>query len=73
MVNDCVLAAQETIFVLQEWLGQLERWQATGRAERDDFAEACLLLREAGLWTWARQVGGHGVDVLAQAIKGGDR
>ena len=49
ILQDWILAVQDTIFVLQEWLGWLEQWQSQGRIEPEDFAEACRQLREAGL------------------------
>lgn len=68
ILQDWILAVQDTIFVLQEWLGQLEMWQAHGRAEPDDFVEACQQLREAGLWAWAGEAAGHGIKALAEAV-----
>ena len=67
MIRDCLLATQETIFVLQEWAGRLEQWQALGWADPADFADACCLLREAGLWAWADTIAGHGIAALSLA------
>jgi hypothetical protein len=63
-----MLAAQDTIYALQEWLGRLEVWQTAGQVDPADFAEACRLLQEAGLWGWARETGGHGLTGLAEAL-----
>ncbi|MBE7550102.1 MAG: hypothetical protein HS126_03370 [Anaerolineales bacterium] len=30
------------------------------------FVEACRQLREAGLWQWAAEAGGHGIAALAE-------
>jgi hypothetical protein len=69
VMKDWEIAVQDTIFILQGWSDHLERWQSYGRAEPDDFADACQLLRETGLWSWARQAGGHGLAALARAIE----
>ena len=68
IVKDWLIATREAIYNLQAWQGQLETWQAQERVEPGDFAEACWQLREAGLWDWARQAGGHGLDRLAAAL-----
>ncbi len=68
MIRDCLLATQETIFVLQEWAGRLEQWQALGWADPGDFTDACHLLREAGLWGWASKIAGHGIAALSQVV-----
>ncbi len=49
IIRDWLLVTQDTIFILQEWSGRLEQWQARGQIEPGDFAEACRQLREAGL------------------------
>jgi hypothetical protein len=69
VIDDWVLSTQETIYILQEWLGRLERWQTLGWAEADDFVEACQQLQEAGLWAWARDAAGHGITALAEAVE----
>ncbi len=71
VVNDWLIATQDTICQLQEWLMCLEAWQSNGLAEPDDFQEACGQLREAGLWEWAGRAGGHGIEALAEAVTGG--
>jgi hypothetical protein len=71
VINDWILATQDAVYLLQEWLGRLEQWQAAGQAEADDFAAACQELREAGLWAWAAQAGGHGLAGLARALNQG--
>ncbi len=68
MIQDFLLATQDTIFVLQEWSGRLEQWQSQGQIEPEDFADACRQLREAGLWAWAADAGGHGIAALAAAL-----
>jgi hypothetical protein len=68
IIRDLILATQDTIFILQEWSGQLEQWQSQGQIEPTDFAEACRQLREAGLWAWAADAGGHGIAALAAAL-----
>ncbi len=68
IVKDWIIATQEAIYNLQEWQGRLETWQAQSRVEPDDFAEACWQLREAGLWGWAGEAGGHGLKRLAAAL-----
>ena len=69
VVRDWILTTQDTIYALQEWLGRLELWQSSGQVDPADFAEACRLLQEAGLWGWAREAGGHGIERLAAAIE----
>ncbi len=70
IIKDFLLATQETIFVLQEWSGQLEQWQSQGQIEPGEFAAACRSLREAGLWAWAGDAAGHGIAALAVAVTG---
>ncbi len=69
VITDWMIAVQDTIYILQVWLGLLESWRALGQAEADDFNEACQQLRDAGLWHWAADAGGHGLASLAQAIE----
>ncbi len=68
VITDSILATQDTIFILQTWLGLLEDWQSRGGAEPDDFMEACQQLKEATLWQWANEAGGHGIRALAGAV-----
>ncbi|MCP4285882.1 MAG: hypothetical protein GY792_15740 [Gammaproteobacteria bacterium] len=68
IINDWTLATQDTIFILQTWLGLLEDWQSRGQVEPDDFMEACQQLKEAALWQWANEAGGHGIEALARAV-----
>jgi hypothetical protein len=68
IVKDWIIATQEAIYSLQEWQGRLETWLTQGRVEPADFAEACWQLREAGLWGWAREAGGHGLARLAATL-----
>ncbi len=70
ILRDLILATQDTIFTLQEWSGRLEQWQAQGHIEPADFIEACRQLREAGLWQWAADAGGHGIAALAEIAVG---
>ena len=69
VIDDWMLSTEETIYILQEWLGRLEMWQTLGRAEADDFAEACQQLQAAGLWAWAGDAAGHGITALAEAVE----
>ena len=68
VISDWIITTQETVYTLQMWIGLLESWRKLGRAEPEDFVEACQQLREAGLWNWAREAGGHGVGALAEAV-----
>jgi len=68
VITDSILATQDTIFILQTWLGLLEAWQSQGQADPDDFMEACQQLKEAILWQWANEAGGHGIKALARAV-----
>lgn len=72
IIGDSILAVRDTIHVLQVWLGQLESWRDQGQAEPDEFTEACKQLKEAELWHWAQQAGGHGLEALARAAGVGD-
>ena len=69
VVADWILSTQDTIFVLQMWLGLLETWREAGRAEPDDFMDACQQLKDADLWQWASHAGGHGIRDLAEAVR----
>ena len=68
VITDSILVTQDTIFILQTWLGLLETWQSQGQAEPDDFMEVCQQLKEAQLWHWVNQAGGHGLEALARAV-----
>ncbi len=68
VIADWMIATQDTVYTLHVWLGLLESWQNTGRAEPEDFSEACQQLKDAGLWRWAGEAGGHGLTALAQAV-----
>ena len=69
VINDVILVTRDTIYTLQVWLGFLEKWQEFGQAEPAEFIEACCQLKEAELWPWARQAGGHGLETLVEAIR----
>ncbi len=69
VVTDWMIATQETMYTLQVWLGLLENWRDLGQAEAEDFNNACQQLKDAGLWQWAREAGGHGVTALAKAVE----
>ncbi len=69
VVTDWMIATQEAVYTLQVWLGLLESWRETGRADAIDFSEACQQLKDAGLWHWAGEAGGHGLIALAQAVE----
>lgn len=72
VTSDWILGVQDTIYVLNTWLGLLESWRESGRAEPDDFMDACGQLREANLWPWAQRAGGHGLEALAAAVQVSD-
>jgi hypothetical protein len=69
VVSDWILTTEDTIYLLQRWLGLLESWREFGQAEPDDFMDGCLQLKEAHLWQWASQAGGHGLKALAIAVR----
>ena len=68
VIGDAILVTRDSIYILQRWLGQLESWRDQGQAEPEEFAAACRQLKEAELWHWARQAGGHGLEALARAV-----
>jgi hypothetical protein len=68
VMAEWIAATEETIYTLQMWLGLLESWQALGRAEPDDFAEACRQLKEAGLGVWVDEANRSGIEALARAV-----
>ena len=68
VIDDTILAVQDTIHVLQVWRGLLETWRDQGQVAPDEFADAFRQLQEANLWHWARQAGGHGLEALANAV-----
>ena len=68
ILDDWIIATQETIYILQTWLGLLEQWRAAGRIEPDDFSDACHVLRDANLWSWAAEAGGHGLAALSELV-----
>jgi hypothetical protein len=69
VIGDSILVTRDSIYLLQRWLDLLEQWRKAGLAEPDEFIDACRQLREAGLWPWARQAGGHGLEALAEAVE----
>jgi hypothetical protein len=68
VIDDSILVTRDTIHILQIWLGLLESWRKQGQAEPDEFANVCRQLKDANLWHWARQAGGHGLEALAKAV-----
>jgi hypothetical protein len=68
VIDDSILVTRDTIHILQVWLELLESWRNEGQAEPDEFIDACRQLKEAELWHWARQAGGHGLEALAEAV-----
>jgi hypothetical protein len=66
IIGDWILATKDTIFVLQQWRDLLVKWQMLGEVEGEAFAEACQQLREAGLWGWVNEAGGHGIEALVK-------
>ncbi|GIK40109.1 MAG: hypothetical protein BroJett011_39420 [Chloroflexota bacterium] len=74
MLQDWIFATQATILLLRKLSGRLEQWQTQGYIEPEEFIEACRQLREARLWQWAAEAGGHGIAALAEiAETGGDK
>jgi hypothetical protein len=69
VIGDVILVTRDSIYILRRWLGLLEQWRETGQAEPDEFIDACRQLKEAELWHWARQAGGHGLEALAEAVQ----
>ena len=69
VIGDAILVTRDSIYLLRRWLGLLEQWRETGHAEPDEFIDACRQLKEAELWHWARQAGGHGLEALAEAVQ----
>ena len=68
VISDSILATKDTIFVLQQWLELLDRWHTLGGVDQEEFASACSKLREDGLWNWAKEAGGHGIEALAGVV-----
>lgn len=64
VLGDTILATKDTMFVLQQWRDLLVRWQTMGQIDSETFAEVCRALKDVGLWNWARDAGGHGVEIL---------
>ena len=69
VIDDSILVTRDTIHALRVWLELLESWRTEGQAEPDEFIDACRQLKEAELWYWARQAGGHGLEALAEAVQ----
>ena len=65
VLGDTILVTKDAIFVLQQWRDLLVRWQMLGEVEPEIFADTCQQLRDAGLWQWASEAGGHGIEALA--------
>ncbi|MFC1975758.1 hypothetical protein ACFLXQ_05125 [Chloroflexota bacterium] len=68
IISDTIIATKDTIYVLQHWLGCLERWEEQGQVDPDEFTAVCRQLKDADLWVWAGNVGGHGIAALAELI-----
>ena len=66
VIGDMILATKDTIFVLQQWRDLLVGWQMLGQIDSEAFAEACRELKDVGLWNWASEAGGHGIEALAR-------
>ena len=64
VLGDTILATKDTMFVLQQWRDLLVEWRMLGQVEPETLAEACQQLHESGLWGWASQAGGHGIEAL---------
>ena len=69
VIGDAILVTRDSIYFLRRWLGLLEQWRESGQAEPEEFIDACRQLKEAELWHWARQAGGHGLEALAEAVQ----
>ena len=69
VVGDWLIATKETIYQLQNWLRFLEHWREVGQVNSEEFNAACRQLSEAGLWGWARDAGGHGIEALAETFE----
>ena len=66
VLGDMILATKDTIYVLQLWRDLLVKWQTLGEVDREVFADTCQQLKDAGLWQWTREAGGHGIEALAR-------
>jgi len=66
VLGDTILVTKDAIFVLQQWRDLLVRWQTLGEIESEVFADTCQQLKDAGLWQWASEAGGHGLEALAR-------
>ena len=66
VLGDTILATKDTIYVLQLWRDLLVKWQTLGQVEPEVFADTCQQLKDAGLWQWVSQAGGHGLEALAR-------
>ena len=66
VLGDTILVTKDAIFALQQWRDLLVRWQTLGQVDREVFADTCQQLKNAGLWQWAREAGGHGLEALAR-------
>jgi len=64
VLGDTILATKDTIFVLQQWRDLLVKWQTLDQIDSEVFAEVCQALKDADLWNWAREAGGHGIEIL---------
>lgn len=69
VLDDWLIATQETIAALQTLVLQLDMWRIQERADPADFAIAIQQLQEAGLLYWANEAGGHGLLALAEALQ----
>ena len=69
VIGDVILVTRDSIYILRRWLELLEQWRESGQAEPEEFIDACRQLKEAELWHWARQAGGHGLEALAGAVQ----
>ena len=68
VLGDSILTTRDAIYTLQMWLRLLESWQNQDQVEPEEFAYACQQLKQAELWHWVRQAGGHGLEALAKAV-----
>ncbi|GAB4428740.1 MAG: hypothetical protein Kow0031_09040 [Anaerolineae bacterium] len=69
VLDDWLIATQETISTLQNWVLLLDEWRQQGQVDPGDFAAAAQQLREAGLGPWANDAAGHDLAALARALE----
>lgn len=66
--QDYILTTKDTIFILQNWLKLLEKWQRHGQVDSEEFDEIYQRLSEIGLGNWIEQTSGYSLAVLRQGV-----